>query len=84
MIALAAAAFVVSGVWAMVASRADTGTGLLCGGLALGGTALLVVQMRRAPRVELNVTDDQLLVRFSGWDTLWTLRREVRVPLSQI
>jgi len=85
---LAAAALLVSGVWTMVAGQADTGIGLvsagLAAGLALGGTALLVVQMRRTPQVDMRVNDDQLLVRFGGWDTLWTLRREVRVPLSQI
>lgn len=83
-LALAAAAFLLSGVWAMVVGQADTGIGLVTAGLGLGGIALLVVQMRRTPRVEMQVNDDQLLVRFGGWDTLWTLRREVRVPLPQI
>ncbi len=32
----------------------------------------------------MQVNDDQLLVRFGGWDSLWTLRRQVRVPLGQI
>ncbi len=83
-LALAAAAFLVSGMWAMLVGQADTGIGLVCAGLALGGTALLVVQMRRTPHLEMHVNVDQLLVRFRGWDRLWTVRREVRVPLSQI
>ena len=83
-LALAAVAFIVTGVWALLTGQVDMGIGFVAGGLALGGVALLVVQMRRTPRVEMHVNGDQLLVRFGGWDTLWTLRREVRVPLSQI
>lgn len=83
-LAIGAAAFLVSGVWAVVAGQSDTGIGFVAAGLALGGAALLIVQMRRSPQVEMQVNDDQLLVRFAGWDRLWTLRREVRVPLPQI
>jgi hypothetical protein len=83
-LALAVAVFLVSGVSALLAGQADTGIGLVSTGLVLGGLALLVVQMRRTPHVEMQVSDGQLLVRFGGWDTLWTLRRAVRVPLPQI
>lgn len=81
---LAAVAFVVAGVLAVLTDQADMGIGFVAGGLALGGVALLVVQARRAPHVDIKPTGDQLLVRFGAWDRLWTLRHEVRVPLGQI
>ena len=80
----AAVAFLVTGTWALLTGQGDMGIGFGAGGLALGGVALLVVQTRRAPRVDMQVNDDKLLVRFGGWDSLWTMRREVRVPLGQI
>lgn len=81
---LAAVAFLISGVWALLTGQVEMGIGFVAGGLAFGGVALLVVETRRAPHVDMQVNDDQLLVRFGGWDTLWTLRREVRVPLGLV
>jgi hypothetical protein len=40
--------------------------------------------MSRAPDTHIRVGDDQLVVGFGGWDAVWMLRREVRVPLREI
>jgi hypothetical protein len=54
------------------------------GGAALVVLALLVAAARRPPKIDVTVDDRELGVRFHGWDVVWSLRREVRIPLTQI
>lgn len=70
--------------WAVLAGHVDAGIDLGVSALAVLGIALLVAQMRHAPHIEMRVDQEQLLIRFGGWDALWMLRRQVRVPLQQI
>ena len=34
--------------------------------------------------IELSIEDENLLVKLSGWDKIWALKSEVRVPLNEI
>jgi hypothetical protein len=54
---------------------------LVAGAGALVAVAVLVLAARRRPQVTVTVDESDLVVRFSGWDRLWTLRRRVAVPL---
>lgn len=81
---VAAAALAVTAMWAVLTDRRDRGVDLFIAGLAVVGVALLMARVRRSPRIDLSLDDGELVVRFRGWDALWMLRREVRVPLRDI
>ncbi len=81
---LLAAALLVAGVWVIAAGHLDAGIDLGIAALAVGGVALLLLEMRHAPRTELRIDQGELQVRFTGWDRLWALRRDVRIPVRQI
>jgi hypothetical protein len=51
---------------------------------AVVGIAVLLATLRRPPRVDVELEGDALVVRFGGWDVLWTLRRAVSVPRAQV
>lgn len=81
---LLASVLVVLAMWAAVTDRVDAAIDLGVAGLAAWGVAVLVAQMRQAPRISCSVTDGRLVVRFRAWDAVWTLRREVQLPAEQI
>jgi hypothetical protein len=82
--AVVAASLAVAATWAAMTDRLRLGVDLGISAIAVGAVALLVAQMSRPPHIRINVDDGQLVVSFGGWDALWMLRREVRIPLRQI
>ncbi|MET0916582.1 MAG: hypothetical protein ABWY81_10335 [Jiangellaceae bacterium] len=44
--------------------------------------AVLLAAVRRPPNLDVRVVAGELRVRFHGWDALWSLRREVRIPVD--
>jgi hypothetical protein len=83
-VVLAVAALFVAAIWAALTGRQSLGVDLGISAAAVGTAALLVGRMSRAPDIHIRVDDDQLAVGFGGWDAVWMLRREVRMPLGEI
>jgi hypothetical protein len=80
----AAASLAVAATWAAVTDRLRLGVDLGISAIAVAAVALLVAQMSRPPNIRIRIEEGQFVVRFRGWDALWTLRRELRLPLRQI
>jgi hypothetical protein len=64
----------------------ERGVGLLLAGVVMAGFAVLAAQVNRDPDLNVRAAPDgrELVVRFGGWDALWTLRREVRVRTADL
>jgi diacylglycerol O-acyltransferase len=70
--------------WSARAGEGELALDLAAAGAALAVLALLVAAVRRPPELDIRVAAGELRVRFHGWDVLWSLRREVRIPLEQV
>jgi hypothetical protein len=46
--------------------------------------AVLLAAVRRPPNLDVRVVAGELRVRFHGWDALWSLRHEVRIPVDHM
>ena len=74
---------------AVAAGAALTGEGELALNLSAASVSVAVLTIllaivRRPPVIDARVVDNELRVRFGGWDVVWTLRRELRIPLEHI
>ena len=83
-LATASLVLAVAAIWVVVTGHLEDGLEMGIGAVAVGGVALLAAQMSRSPRIDVETNDGVLAIRFHGWDRLWALRREVRVPLRQV
>jgi hypothetical protein len=70
--------------WSALAGAGERAVDLAASGAAVTVLVGLVAAVRRAPTVDVRVAAGELVVRFRGWDVVWSLRREVRVPLEQV
>jgi len=86
MAALVSLATVLAAVatWAAGAGNVELALDLAAGAAAVAFVAVLLAALRRPPVLDVVVVADELGVRFGGWDVVWSLRREVRIPLRQI
>ena len=57
---------------------------LASGAAAVAVLVALYVVVRRPPAIDASVDGAELVVRFRGWDVVWTLRGQVRIPLGSI
>jgi hypothetical protein len=57
---------------------------LASGAAAVAVLVALYVVVRRPPAIDASVDAAELVVRFRGWDVVWTLRGQVRIPLGSI
>lgn len=69
---------------AALAGDGDRAVDLGAGGAAVGVFTMLLVGARRPPDLDVRVGVDELDVRFCGWEVLWSLRREIRIPLDHV
>lgn len=71
-------------IWTALTGAGEGAVDLGAAAAAVAVLALLVAAVRRPPALHARVDAGELDVRFHGWDVLWSLRREVRIPLAQI
>lgn len=78
-IALAAA----SG-WSVLAGDGELAVDLGAAAGAVAVFAFLLASVRRPPTLDVRVVPGELHVRFLGLDVLWSMRREIRIPLDHL
>lgn len=70
--------------WSALAGEGERAVDLGAAAAAVAVLAVLVAAVRRPPALEVRVVANELDVRFHGLDVLWSLRREVRIPLDHL
>jgi hypothetical protein len=70
--------------WAALTSEGELALNLSAAGVGVAVLIVLLAVVRRPPVLDARVVDGELRVRFGGWDVVWTLRREIRIPLEHI
>ncbi|MFC7363303.1 hypothetical protein [Nocardioides astragali] len=75
---------VAAATWSALTGEAELALDLGAGGAAVAVLTVLLAAVRRPPDIDVGVVAGELTVRFHRWDVLWSLRREVRIPLEQI
>jgi len=70
--------------WAALTGKSEPALNLSAADAAVAVLVVLLGVVRRPPVLDTRVVDGELRVRFGGWDVVWTLRREVRIPLDHI
>ena len=79
-----ALALVTAGVTVTLLGALERGAGLALSGIVMALFALAATRMTRMPQLRVEPDGDELVVRFAGWDALWTLRREARVRTADL
>jgi len=70
--------------WSALAGDGERAVDLGAAATAVAALAVLLAAVRRPPVLDVRVAPGELEVRFHGWDVLWSLRREVRIPLDHV
>ena len=70
--------------WSALAGEGEGAVDLGAAAAAVAVLAVLLAAVRRPPFLEVSVTGAELDVRFHGLDVMWSLRRDVRIPLDRI
>jgi hypothetical protein len=70
--------------WSALADEGERAVDLGAAAAAVAMLAVLLAAVRRPPDLEVRVVASELDVRFHGLDVLWSLRREVRIPLDHL
>jgi hypothetical protein len=71
-------------MWVTLTPRGEIAVDLIACAAAVAVLVGLVLVVRRPPAIVASVHGAELVVRFGGWDVVWTFRREVRIPLDSI
>ena len=77
-------ALMFASAWAALAGEGERAVDRGAGAAAVAVLAVLLTAVRRPPVIDAHVVGGELDVRFHGIDVLWSLRREVRVPLDHV
>ena len=83
-LAVAAAALVVAGLVVAVAGHLERGAEFVLSGIVLSLFAVAAALIIRAPQLYVEPDGEDLVVRFHGWDRLWTLRRQTRIRTADL
>lgn len=71
-------------VWSAAVGRGESALDLGAAGAAVAALAVLLAAVRRPPTIDVRLVADELCVRFRGWDAVWSLRREIRLPIEHV
>jgi hypothetical protein len=83
-LAIPAVILVVAGVTVTVTGHLETGAELVMSGAVMGFFAVAATAMTRMPQLRIRPEGEHLVVRFGGWDRLWTLRQQTRVRAADL
>jgi hypothetical protein len=75
---------VVAGVTVAAAGHLERGAELVLSGAALSMFAAAATTMTRMPHLHVEPDGEDLVIRFGGWDRLWTLRRQTRIRTADL
>ena len=70
--------------WSALAGDGERAVDLGAAAAAVAVLAVLLAAVRRPPVLDARVVAGELAVRFHGLDVLWSLRRDIRIPLDHV
>lgn len=70
--------------WSALAGDGEQAVDLGAAAAAVAVLAVLLAAVRRPPTLDVRVVPGELHVRFLGLDVLWSMRREIRIPLDHL